>query len=45
MARVRENASDFKTAAAGGKLIRNSISTLVKDAKDGTLTSRMLKKL
>lgn len=45
MARVRENASDFKTAASGGKLIRNSISSLVKDAKDSTLTSRMLKQL
>ena len=45
MARVRENASDFKTAARGGKLIRNSISSLVKDAKDSTLTSRMLKTL
>ena len=45
MARVRENAGDFKTAARGAKLIRNSISSLVKDAKDSNLTSRMLKTL
>ena len=45
LARVRENASDFATAAHGGKLIRNSISSLVKDAKDKTCTSRMLKAL
>ena len=45
MARVRENASNFKTAARGGKLIRASISSLLKDAKDSTLTPRMLKQL
>ena len=45
MARVRENSHDFTTAARGGKLIRKSISILVNNAKDRTLTSRMLKTL
>ena len=45
LARVRENANDFGTAARGGKLIRNSVSSLIADARDRSLTSRMLKAL
>ena len=33
LARVRENSNDFGTAARGGKLIRNSVSSLIADAR------------
>ena len=44
-ARVRENATEFTRAAHGGALIRDSISSLVKDVKDKNLSSRMFAKL
>ena len=45
MARVRENMSDFGRAAKAGKLLRNSISSLVNYAKDRSLSQRMGKTL
>ena len=44
-ARVRENATEFTRAAQGGALIRDSISSLVKDVKDKNLSSRMFTKM
>ena len=44
-ARVRENALEFTRAAHGGALIRDSISSLVKDVKDKNLSSRMFARL
>ena len=44
-ARVRENASEFSRAAQGAKLLRSSISGLVKDVKDKNLSSRMFQKM
>jgi len=41
--RTRENNAEFTNAAKAGKLLRNSINTLLKDAKDNRVTSRLMK--
>lgn len=43
--RTRENGSEFGRAGKGGKLIRMALRTLMRDAKDGRVTSRLLKVL
>jgi hypothetical protein len=43
--RTRETINEFKTASAAGKLIRDSVSTLLQDAKDGKLVSRLVQSL
>jgi hypothetical protein len=40
--RTRETINEFTTAAAAGKLLRASLNTLLQDAKDSKLSSRML---
>ena len=42
-ARTRENMAEFGRAGAGGKLIRQAINPLLKDAKDTRAVSRLLK--
>ena len=43
--RTRENGSEFGRAGKGGKLIRKALRTLMRDAKDGKVTSRLVKNL
>ena len=40
-ARTRENGSEFANAATAGKLLRNAIRVLGKDASDGRVTARL----
>jgi hypothetical protein len=40
--RTRETMAEFTTAAHAGKLLRQSLSTLLQDAKDSKVTSRLL---
>jgi hypothetical protein len=40
--RTRETMAEFSTAAAAGKLLRDSVSTLLQDAKDSKVASRLL---
>ena len=41
-ARTRENGSEFANVAASGKMIRNANAVLIKKAKDGSLTRRLM---
>jgi len=41
-ARTRENGSEFANVAASGKMLRNANSVLIKKAKDGSLTRRLM---
>lgn len=41
MARVRENASEFGTAASAGKLIRDALRTQIQAASDSRMVSRL----
>lgn len=40
-ARTRENGAEFANAATAGKLLRNAVRVLGKDASDGRVTARM----
>lgn len=40
-ARTRENGAEFSNAASAGKLLRNAIRVLGKDASDGRVTARL----
>lgn len=40
-ARTRENGTEFANAASAGKLLRDTVRTLGKDASDGRVTSRL----
>ena len=42
-ARTRENGSEFGGSASAGKLLRNSLGTMLFNAKDAKLSSRLLK--
>jgi hypothetical protein len=41
--RTRENGSEFGHSAKSGKLLRQALTPLLVDVKDGTLTARMMK--
>jgi hypothetical protein len=41
--RTRENNSEFGSSAAAGKLLRDSIRTMMQNASDGKVTSRLTK--
>ena len=41
MASVRENASEFGSAATAGRVLRNSVNSLVQTAKDNRMVSRL----
>jgi hypothetical protein len=45
MARVRENASEFGTAASAGKLIRDALRTQIQAASDSRMVSRLTQAL
>jgi len=40
-ARTRENGAEFGNAASAGKLLRDTLRTLAKDASDGRVTARL----
>ncbi|MGO4913027.1 hypothetical protein [Leeuwenhoekiella sp. W20_SRS_FM14] len=40
--RTRENANEFGLAATAGKILRYALSTLIRNAKDSTLPSRLM---
>jgi hypothetical protein len=42
-ARTRENGAEFGGSASAGKLLRNALGTMLFNAKDAKLSSRMLK--
>ena len=44
-ARVRENATEFTRAANGGRLLRDSVSSLLKGVQDKNLSTRLMRKL
>ncbi len=44
LARTRENASEFGTAASAGKLIRTALRTLISTASDSLMVSRLTQK-
>ena len=44
LARTRENASEFGTAASAGKLIRTALRTLISTASDARMVSRLTQK-
>src|SRR5438128_842093 len=41
-ARTRENGREFASAANGGKSLRDTVKTLMKNAKDSRVVSRLL---
>ena len=41
--RTRENMQEFKNAGVAGKTVRNAFNAIIKNAKDGRLTSRLTK--
>ncbi len=43
--RTRENGAEFGAAGTAGKVLRRSISTLLKKASDGRVTSRLAKEM
>ncbi|RXG26913.1 hypothetical protein [Leeuwenhoekiella marinoflava] len=43
--RTRENANEFGLAATAGKILRYALSTLIRNAKDNTLPSRLMSKM
>ena len=44
LARTRENASEFGTAASAGKLIRTALRTLISTTSDSRMVSRLTQK-
>src|SRR5574337_125237 len=41
--RTRENGAEFGSSASSGKLLRDSVRTLMQNASDGRVTSRLTK--
>jgi len=43
--RTRENGNEFGLAATAGKVLRRALLELIRNAKDGTLTSRLMRQM